>query len=401
MEKLSKEYKIVNKNNYFPIYKSEIQKSHHILISPNNLKILIIFFIILFFVILIIVFIYFFTSNSTNNTFENKNILSKQSVNSVFKEPFINNLKKIIKNDDNIIENELLSKHTTFKLGGPAKLFIIPKTSIQIIEIIKLCNNFKVHYFILGNGSNLLVSDEGYKGVIIQINEKYFSNLDVKKENENNFILTVGGGMFMKTLSIEACLLSLTGLEDIIDIPGTIGGGIIMNASFKGTGLRNSLLKVKVITPEAEMMELTKEECRLIRRGSMLKTKKYIIIEATFKLEKGDQIIIQKTMTNNTKIRYEKQPMYFGSAGCFFVWDHDKNGSQYKKYKESNLVGYRVGNAMIYTYNISFIVNLGNATSSQVIEIVTYIEKIMKEKYKIKIRREVILIGYFNNIEYY
>ena len=205
----------------------------------------------------------------------------------------------------------------------------------------------------------------------------------------------------MKTLSIEACLLSLTGLEDIIDIPGTIGGGIIMNASFRGIGLRNSLVKVKAITPEAKIIELTKKECRLIRRGSMLKTKKYIIIEAIFKLQKGDQIIIQRAMTNNTKIRYEKQPMYFGSAGCFFVWDHDKDGSMYKKYKESNLVSYRVGNAMIYTYNIAFIVNLGNATSSQVIEIVRYIEKIMKKKYKIKIRREVILIGSFNNIEYY
>ena len=372
----------------------------NLIILQFQLKILNYSFFLFFFFIIIFIFNYF-SNNSINNNFDN-NFLSKQSINSnIIEGKFIIILKKILKNDDNIIENELLSKHTTFKLGGPARVFIIPKNSIQIIEIITLCNKYKVHYFILGNGSNLLVSDDGYKGVIIQINEKYFSNLEVKKENENNYMLTVGGGILMKTLSIEACLLSLTGLEDIIDIPGTVGGGIIMNASFRGEGLRDSLVKVKALTPEAKVVELTKEECRLIHRGSMLKDKKYIIIEATFKLKKDDQIIIQKKMTNNTKIRYEKQPMYFGSAGCFFVWDHDKNGSMYKKYKESNLVSYRIGNAMIYTYNIAFIVNLGNATSSQVIEIVRHIEKIMKKKYKIEIRREVILIGSFNNIEYY
>ena len=106
-------------------------------------------------------------------------------------------------------------------------------------------------------------------------------------------------------------------------------------------------------------------------------------------------------MTDNTKMRYDKQPMYFGSAGCFFVWDHNKFGSMYEKYKESNLVSYKVGNIIIYTYNISFIVNLGRGTASEVMEIVNHIEKIMKEKYKIEIRREVIVIGLFNDIEYY
>ena len=294
-----------------------------------------------------------------------------------------------------------MSKHTTFKIGGAAKLFLIPKTYYQIIEIIQLCNKYKVYYFILGNGSNLLVSDEGYHGVIIQIHEINFSNLEIKEEDEDNYLLTVGAGMLMRTLSIEACLLSLKGLEDIIDIPGTVGGGIIMNASFKGTGLRIPLMKVKAITPEGKLLELTKEECKLTHRGSMLKKKKYIVMEATFKLNKGDQLIIQKLMTDNTKMRYEKQPMYFGSAGCFFVWNHHKHGGMYKKYKESDLVSYRVGNAMIYTFNIAFIVNLGKGKASEVMEIVRHIEKIMKEKYKIEIRREVIVIGSFKDIEYY
>ena len=205
----------------------------------------------------------------------------------------------------------------------------------------------------------------------------------------------------MKTLSIEACLLSLSGLEDIIDIPGTIGGGIIMNASFKGSGIREVLEKVKIITPEGIIMELKKKDCELTHRGSLLKDKRYLVIEALFKLKKHDKMIIQKTMTDNTKLRYEKQPMYFGSAGCFFVWNHSKYGSMYEKYKENNLVGYRVGNAMIYTYNIAFIVNLGNSNSNEIMAIVTHIEKIIDEKYAIKMKREVIIIGNFNETKYY
>ena len=295
----------------------------------------------------------------------------------------------------------MMNKHTTFRIGGPAKYFTRPKTVYQILEIIKLCTKFKVNFFILGNGSNLLVSDNGYDGVIIQIKEDNFSNLEIIKKDENNYSLIVGGGMLMKTLSIEACMLSLTGLEDIIDIPGTIGGGIIMNASFRGTGLRKPLSKVKIITPEGDIKELTKEECKLTNRGSMLKDKKYIVIEAIFNLTKGDPMIIQKKMTNNTKMRYEKQPMYFGSAGSFFQWNYNKHGSIYEKYKESNLVSYRIGNSMIYTYNIAFIVNLGNATASNVMEIVAHITKIMKERYNIDMIREVIIIGKINGVEYY
>jgi UDP-N-acetylmuramate dehydrogenase len=313
---------------------------------------------------------------------------------------FFNDIKKLLK-DDEIIENEIMSRHTTFKIGGSVKYFIKPKTINQIIGIIELCNKYKIPYFILGNGSNLLVSDEGYYGVVIQIHEYNFSNLEVKREDENNYLLKVGGGMLMKTLAIEACLLSLTGFEDIIDIPGTVGGGIIMNASYRKRGLFIPLQRVKVITPEGIIREINKKDCRLVTRGSMLKDKKYLVIEAIFKLKIGDKFKIQKNMTDNTKLRYASMPMYFGSAGCFFVWNRYKYGSLYEKYRESNLVSYRVGNAMIYTYNIAFIVNLGKSKASDVMKIVNHVEKIIKEKYGIKMKREVVTLGSFNEIEYY
>ena len=389
-----------NENNENQIlYESNIESTNQ---QSKLMKNKLLFLLGKFKLILLLSFFSFYVIKYLyKSQFSKINLLSKKSVKANnINEEFKNFLKNILK-DDEIIENELLSKHTTFKLGGSAKFFVKPKTINQILEIIQLCNKYQVFYFILGNGSNLLVSDQGYYGVVIQIHEHNFSYLDFKKEDDDNYKLIVGAGMLMRTLSIEACLLSLTGLEDIIDIPGTIGGGIIMNASFRGLGLFKPLIKVKAITPEGKVIELTKEECELTHRGSMLKTKKYIVIEAMFQLKKGDQMIIQKTMTENTKKRYKKQPMYFGSAGCFFVWDHSKHGSMYEKYKESNLVGYRVGNAMIYTYNIAFIVNLGKANGTDVMEVVTHIEKIMKKKYGIEMRREVVTIGSFNGIDYY
>ena len=290
-----------------------------------------------------------------------------------------------------------MSKHTTFKLGSPAKYFIIPKSIDKIIKVIQLCNEYSIEYFILGNGSNLLVSDKGFNGLVINIHENNFSNFKVEKEDGKNYKVTVGGGMLMRTLAQKLCILSLSGLEDIIDIPGTIGGGIIMNASAGGKGLiSDSLDKVKVITPEGKIIELSKSECKLKRRNSLLKKKKYLIIEAVFKLTKDDKLIIQKTMADHTAKRYSRQPMYFPSAGSFFVWNKKKNGSLFEKYKENNLVGYKIGDAMIYIHNIAFIVNLGNAKASDVFKICIHVQKVIKSKYNIKINPEVIFLGSFD-----
>ena len=127
----------------------------------------------------------------------------------------------------------------------------------------------------------------------------------------------------------------------------------------------------------------------------MLKDKKYIVIEATFNLIKDDKLKIQKTMADHTSKRYSRQPMYFPSAGCFFIWNKPKYGSLYQKFNENNLVSYRVGDAMIYTHNIAFIVNLGSAKSSDVYNIVTHIEKTIKTKYNLDIKREVVVLGSF------
>ena len=210
-------------------------------------------------------------------TIKNRNIelqilLSRKSIdNNQNEKMFLENLRKILDQNE-ILEDEMMNKHTTFELGGPAKFFIKPNSIDKIIKVLKLCKEYSIDYFILGNGSNLLVSDKGYDGLVINIHEENFSDLKVKQIDNINYEVTVGGGILMKTLAKRLCLLSLSGLEDIIDIPGTIGGGIIMNAS-AGFGTKliyDSLYKVKVITPEGKIKELSKKECKLTHRGSLL-----------------------------------------------------------------------------------------------------------------------------------
>ena len=361
--------------------------------ANNNSKIS--YKLILFFILFVMIIVVAFFKIKHQNIKLNTLLSRKSDDTNENNRNFLDKLKSILENDE-ILENEMMNKHTTFQLGGPAKFFIIPKSINKIIKVIQLCKEYSIDYFILGNGSNLLVSDHGYDGLIINIHENNFSDLKVEEIDDAHNKVIVGGGILMRTLAKKMCLLSLSGLEDIIDIPGTIGGGIIMNASAGGKGLiYNSLESVKVITPEGEIKELSKKDCQLRIRGSMLQDKKYMVIEATFNLIKADKMIIQKAMADHTSRRYSRQPMYFPSAGCFFVWIKPKVGSLYEKYKENNLVSYRVGDAMIYTHNIAFIVNLGNAKSSDVYKIVTHVEEIMKSKYNIDIRREVVVLGSF------
>ena len=371
------------------------KKDHYILapyINNRFLKININYKRIFYFIIIVFFLLcLFFVKDKRNNIV----ILSKKSIEQKNEKLFLIELKLILDSDELYVK-EMMKEHTTFKLGGPAKYFVKPKSINKILLIIQLCNKYSIDYFILGNGSNLLVSDHGYDGLIINIHESNFSNMKVIKFNESNYYVTVGGGILMRNFAQKLCLLSLTGLEDMVDIPGTIGGGIIMSASSGTKGLiKDSLIKVKAITPKGEILELSKQECKLRNRGSMLKDNKYMVIEATFNLKKGDKMIIQKTMADHISRRYAHQPVFFPSAGCVFLWHKSVFGSLYEKYKKMNLVGYKVGDAMIYPLNIAFIVNLGNAKSSEVYEIIRVIETMIKKKYNIDIKREVVVIGNF------
>ena len=214
-----------------------------------------------FILIVLIILFYIFANNIKNKNKQIKNSLSRKSINNEKNDKFFLEKLRTVLEKDEIFENEIMKKHTTFELGGPAKFFIKPKSINKIIKVLQLCKEYSIEYFILGNGSNLLVSDKGYDGLVINIHEENFSDLMVEQIDQTNYRITVGGGILMRTLAKRLCLLSLSGLEDIIDIPGTIGGGIIMNASagLKKKLIYNCLDKVKVITPDGEIKKLSKK----------------------------------------------------------------------------------------------------------------------------------------------
>ncbi len=209
--------------------------------SHNEKKSFIMFykFVISFlFYLILVCFIIAFSNNKKKNNLKIK--LSRKSLDNENNEKlFLERLRTFLDKEE-IFEKEMMNKHTTFELGGPAKFFVKPKSINKIIKILQLCKEYSIDYFILGNGSNLLVSDKGYDGLVINIHEENFSDLKVEQIDNTNYKITVGGGILMRTLAKKLCLLSLSGLEDIIDIPGTIGGGIIMNAS---AGLNKYLTK--------------------------------------------------------------------------------------------------------------------------------------------------------------
>ena len=206
---------------------------------------------------------------------------------------------------DEILENEMMNKHSTFELGEHSKFLVKPHIVNKIIKVLKICKEYSFDYFILGNGCNLLISDNWYNGLVINIHEENFSDLKVKQIDEINYEVKVEGGIYMRTLAKKLCLLSFSGWEDIIDIPVSIGRRIIVNAAadIKNKFIFNSLNEVKVISPEVQIKEFSKKKCKFVHRGSMLKDKKYIIIEATFNLIKEDKMIIQKRMADHTSGR--------------------------------------------------------------------------------------------------
>ncbi len=225
--------KDLSKRQYIPLKKDS---------KINNFE-YIIKFIFVSIICVVIFLIFISTINNKNNQL--KTILSRKSMDiNMNDKNFLEKLKLVLDNDE-IFENEMMNKHTTFQLGGPAKFFIKPKSINKITKVILLCKEYSIEYFILGNGSNLLVSDHGYDGLIINIHEENFSDLKVEEIDETHNKVIVGGGMLMRTLAKKMCLLSLSGLEDIIDIPGTIGGGIIMNASAGGKGLNIYIINKK------------------------------------------------------------------------------------------------------------------------------------------------------------
>ena len=283
--------------------------------------------------------------------------------------------------------NEPMNRHTTFRIGGPADCFLLPSSQEELQEIIKICSDEKLPYFILGNGSNLLVSDKGYEGVIIQI---YKQMNQVKVEGAQ---IHAQAGALLSMIAKRALDAELTGFEFAAGIPGTLGGACVMNAGAYGGEMKDVLKSVTVLTDKGEVKTLAKEELELGYRTSVIAKKGYIVLEAVLELQKGEKEKIQAVMDDLKERRVTKQPLEYPSAGSTF-----KRPEGYfagKLIQDAGLRGFQVGGAQVSEKHCGFVINKGNATAADVMELIRQVTAKVKEDTGVTMEPEVKQIGEF------
>ncbi len=288
---------------------------------------------------------------------------------------------------EKVLEKEPMASHTTFRIGGPADYFVMPETTEELSAVIKLCSQEQVPYFILGNGSNLLVGDKGYRGVVIQLC-KNFSGITIDETK-----ITAKAGAMLIRVSKEAGKAGLTGLEFASGIPGTIGGAMVMNAGAYGGEMKDVVREVTVLTKEGQIKTLTGEEMNFCYRGSVVEKEGYIVLETVLELKKGDPAAIQARMEELSVQRKTKQPIEFPSAGSTF-----KRPEGYfagKLIMDAGLRGYRVGGAQVSEKHCGFVINAGNATAKDVMKLMKEVSDIVQETFGVALEPEVKRIGEF------
>lgn len=294
----------------------------------------------------------------------------------------IDKIRNIIAKED-IKLNEPLSEHTSYKIGGPAEVYVYPKNKDQLIGLLQILKDEKVSFFILGKGSNVLASDKGYKGCIIDLT-KYFS--EIKIENE---IMTIGAGALLTAIAFTAIKNSLSGMEELAGIPGTLGGALLMNAGCYGNEISNLVESVSFLNSEKRMEELSIDKLKFGYRTSSLKGN--IIIEAKLRFVKGDSVKIKQRTDEFLSKRRESQPLDFPSCGS--VFKRPLGNYAGKLIEDAGLKGKSIGNAQVSEKHAGFIVNKGNATANDLKELIELIKNTVNEKFNVMLKEEVIYLG--------
>lgn len=285
----------------------------------------------------------------------------------------------------NMIQNELMSNHTTFRVGGAADFFVCPSSIQQIQDVIALAKQYNVPYFIMGNGSNLLVADDGFRGIVIQIHR----NFNTVECDGTTITAMTGATLAMTASNARQC--NLTGFEFAAGIPGTIGGAISMNAGAYGGEMKDVVQRVTVLDQDGAVIELAKEELELGYRTSVISKKGYIALTVTLALQPGDGEAIQAKMDEYAYARKSKQPLEYPSAGSTF-----KRPVGYfagKLIQDAGLRGYRVGDAQISEKHCGFVINCGDATAADILQLIHDVQSKIYDMFQVRLETEVRMLG--------
>lgn len=283
---------------------------------------------------------------------------------------------------------EPMSAHTTFRIGGPADYFVEPGSESVLKELLLLCRETETPFFILGNGSNLLVSDEGYRGVMISL--RGFDEISFREGESTEagkMIMTAGCGVLLSKAAMQAAERGLTGFEFAGGIPGTLGGAVTMNAGAYGGEIRDVILSARVMTKAGDVRELSAEELDLSYRHSIIQEKDLIVLSADFAFAHGDEEQIKEQMRQLNTQRREKQPLEYGSAGSTF-----KRPEGYfagKLIQDAGLKGYRSGDVMVSEKHSGFVVNVGKGTCGDAMRVIEHVQRTVYEQFGVELELEV------------
>lgn len=289
--------------------------------------------------------------------------------------------------EDAIALAEPMSGHTTFRTGGPADIFIMPKSVEEVKASIEILQKHQIPILVIGNGSNLLVSDKGIRGAVIHIGGR-MSEIAVDGETIN-----AQGGVLLSTLSAKAAENSLTGLEFASGIPGSLGGAVTMNAGAYGGEMKDVLVSAEVLTKDLEVKTIPAEDLHLSYRHSVLPEKEFILLNATLCLKKGNLDDIKNRMKELGEQRREKQPLQFPSAGSTF-----KRPEGYfagKLIQDADLKGKSIGGAQVSEKHAGFVINKGNATTQDILDLISYCQQTVFDKFGVSLETEVKIVGEF------
>ena len=282
--------------------------------------------------------------------------------------------------------NEPMMKHTSFRAGGAARWFAVPETAEELNAVLAACRKADTPWYVIGNGSNLLVSDKGFPGVIISTDK--FDRLEV-----NGTEITVGAGVMLSKLANTAYKAGLTGLEFAAGIPGTVGGACVMNAGAYGSEMINVLKSVTVLTPEGTVETLPAEKLELGYRTSVIPKKGYLVLEAVMSLTEGNMEESKALMDDLAFRRKDKQPLEFPSAGSTFKRPAGHFAG--KLIEDCGLKGFTVGGAQVSEKHAGFVINKGGATASDIYNLCKEVEKRVKAEFGVSLEMEVKLLGEF------
>ena len=288
---------------------------------------------------------------------------------------------------ERVLIDEPMKKHTTFRVGGNADYFVMPRTTQEVQQVVALCKNENLPYYILGNGSNLLVGDKGYRGVIIQI-YKEMNEITV----EGECIRAQAGALLSKVGSV-ALEAELTGFEFAAGIPGAVGGAVVMNAGAYGGEMKDILASATVLTEDGSILTLKNEELELGYRTSIIAKKNYIVLEAEYQLQRGDKAEIRAKMDELKKQRVTKQPLEYASAGSTF-----KRPEGYfagKLIQDAGLRGFQVGGAQVSEKHCGFVINKGDATAADIVELMNQVSEKVYQEFGVILEPEVKRLGEF------